>query len=70
VRTSLFLFFCPSLGSFIFFVAYYLFSLKESFLRFSSGLFSLAEGRKSYYIQYLFLFKEKKIIGEVCIGPN
>jgi len=51
-------------------MASYLFFLKESFLRFSSRLFSLAEDRKSYYIQYLFLFKEKKIIGEVWIGPN
>jgi hypothetical protein len=51
-------------------MASYLFSLKEFFLHFSSRLFSQAEDRKRYYIQYLFLFKEKKIIGEVWIGPN
>jgi hypothetical protein len=29
-----------------------------------------AEDWESYYIQYLFLFKEKKMRGDVWIGPT
>jgi hypothetical protein len=51
-------------------MASYLFSLKEFFLHFSSRISSLAKDRNKYYTQFLFLFKEKKMIGEVWIGPN